>query len=349
MHLGEKDGASKLAATLPSALKPSDVADHYADGQRAWELFGFYFMGLGRLYEAALIFMSLYNQLLEFQLTANRRVHKGVPLFWFAQCHADLGNKVTAKRFFMLTLCEDAIKDRGVIDLDDSGSYFTLVWRLGLADRQLREYVSEVWQFHQKDETATRFPEWCLQQLDQDWMTELPDAQEAGNYVVSTPYVRWLLSRTEDREGKWLELLAQYLIGAMPGCRALRRLTSEVSDYDVVGILEGAFLDFRSEFGRYFLAECKDWATPADFSTVAKLCRVLDSTKCRMGVLFSREGVSGQTETRFAHREIVKVFQDRGIVIVVVDRRDLDKIAGGANFLTMFRSKYEAVRLDLRS
>lgn len=107
-------------------------------------------------------------------------------------------------------------------------------------------------------------------------------------------------------------------------------------------------MDFRSELGRYFLVECKDWARPADFTTVAKFCRVLDSAKCRLGILFSREGVSGHAETRFAQRGIVKVFQDRGIVIVVVTKADLQRVVGGENFITMLRSKYERVRLDLR-
>jgi hypothetical protein len=115
----------------------------------------------------------------------------------------------------------------------------------------------------------------------------------------------------------------------------------------VVGVFEGSFMDFRSELGRYFLVECKDWASPADFTTVAKFCRVLDSAKCRFGILFSREGVSGQEQTRFAQREIVKVFQDRGVVIVVVTKADLARVANGENFLTLLRSKYEKVRLDL--
>jgi len=133
----------------------------------------------------------------------------------------------------------------------------------------------------------------------------------------------------------------------MPGCRALRRVLSEVSDYDVVGVFEGSFIDFRSELGRYILCECKDWSSPADFTTVAKFCRVVDAPKCRFGVLFSREGVLGKEGTRFAQREIVKVFQDRGIVIVVVTKTDLEAIMNGSNFLTMLRSKYEKVRLDL--
>jgi hypothetical protein len=42
------------------------------------------------------------------------------------------------------------------------------------------------------------------------------------------------------------------------------------------------------------------------------------------------------------------VFQDRGIVIVVIDAGDLTKVAEGANFIRLLRERYEAVRLDIR-
>ncbi|MCE9524714.1 MAG: hypothetical protein K8R36_01515 [Planctomycetales bacterium] len=160
--------------------------------------------------------------------------------------------------------------------------------------------------------------------------------------------MQWLLNRCGDKQGKGLEFLAQYLIGAMPGCRAIRRVASKESEYDVVGVLEGGFVDFRSELGRYFLVECKDWNSPADFTALAKFCRILDSTRSRFGILFSREGVTGANRTTDAERAIMKVNQDRGIVIVVIDRSDLERVAAGANFLTMLRAKYEHVRLDLR-
>jgi hypothetical protein len=347
MRIAERDGAAKLAGELPKAIKPADVAQQYTGGQRTWELFGLFFLNSGRKYEASTLFSLLYDHLLHYQAAANARVHKGVALYWLGMCHAALGNTVTAKRYLMLTLCEDAIKDKGQIDLQDSGSYFTQVWHFGLPDAQLRRYVEELWKLHQDHALESRFPEWSLQQLDQEWITEVPSTNEAGLYKISCPYTKWLLDQTEDKQGENLEYLAQYLIGAMPGCRAVRRVRSEVSDYDVVGVFEGSFMDFRSELGRYFLVECKDWGSPADFTTVAKFCRVLDSAKCRFGILFSREGVSGQRVTRFAQREIVKVFQDRGIVIVVVTKGDLERVASGENFLTMLRSKYEKVRLDL--
>jgi hypothetical protein len=43
----------------------------------------------------------------------------------------------------------------------------------------------------------------------------------------------------------------------------------------------------------------------------------------------------------------LKVYQDRGIVIVVVDLKDLEGLAEGTNFISMLREKYMAVRLDV--
>jgi hypothetical protein len=80
---------------------------------------------------------------------------------------------------------------------------------------------------------------------------------------------------------------------------------------------------------------------------MAILCRVLDSVKSRFGILFSTASISGTGDGQFAELEQLKIFQDRGTVIVVIDRRDLDLLVGGANFVGQLTRKYEQVRLNL--
>ena len=111
--------------------------------------------------------------------------------------------------------------------------------------------------------------------------------------------------------------------------------------------LEGADLDFRADLGRYFICECKDWQGPADFTAFAKFCRVLDAAKCRFGILFSRAGISGTGRAIDAAREQLKVFQDRGLVIVVITETDLQHLTQGGNLIALLRERYEIVRLDL--
>jgi len=112
--------------------------------------------------------------------------------------------------------------------------------------------------------------------------------------------------------------------------------------------MEGSETDFRAEFGRYFVCECKDWSKPADFSAFAKFCRVLDSVKSKFGILFSRSGISGEGRKSDAVLEQIKVFQDRGIIIIVINEEDIAEIANNdKSFISMLRYKYEKVRLDL--
>jgi hypothetical protein len=247
----------------------------------------------------------------------------------------------------MLALCEDAIRGEGVVSPEDTGVYFRLVWRLGMDDTVLRRYADECNRLATNNHNEGQYPEWVLQHLDQDWLTEFPSPVEANVYVANTFYVSKLLSKLGNSDGTALEYLAEYIMLCMPGCRTSRRKRSMSTDYDIVCSMEGFDVDFRSEFGRYFVCECKDWSKAADFTAMAKFCRVLDSVKSKFGVLFSRKGISGTGDTRYAEREQLKVFQDRGMVIVVVDEDDLRSVARGTNFVNILRKKYERVRLDL--
>lgn len=346
-YLEKQDGISALLNVLQGTITPDNV---FADKiQRQFEGCGWYYRVNQRLHEALLVYEALYDRLLTCQVAAGSRVHKGNPLVWIAECHAALNRFVIAKRYLMLTVCEDAITEEGKLAPESTGAYFRLVWHFGLPHNQLQHYVAKIWDVHHNNEIESRFPEWILQELDSEWMTEYPSSQETAVFRISRPYVSHLITTCSDGDGKGLERLAHYLIAAMPGCRAYLRLKSHSTDYDVTGVFEGPVQDFRSDIGRYFVCECKDWAKPANFTVMAKFCRVLDSTKARLGILFSKEGITGSGRLADAELEQVKVFQDRGIVIVVVSKADLCKIADGESFITMLRAKYESVRLGLQA
>jgi len=345
--LDSPDGAAHLLRELPKTYGPEAVANP-SDEQRAWELTGLYLRNRGRPHEGIAIFATLYRQMLTAQLALKTRVHKGMPLVWMSDLYTQLGFPVLAKRYLMLTLCEDALRDGGTVSPETSGVYLRLVWAHGVSDGELQRYASEFWHLHATDPDNAMFPEWLLQNVDQGWMTEVPSTRETSVYAANSLYIEHLLGKLGEPTGKILEQLADYLMSCMPGCRTARRQTSESTDYDLICAVEGPELDYRSELGRYFVCECKDWTKAADFTTMAKFCRVLDSTKARFGILFSRQGISGAGKTTFAAREQLKVFQDRSIVIVVFDEADIRRVAAGGNLIQVLRQKYEAVRLDLR-
>jgi len=341
-----RSGAASLLEKLPKYYSPEQIS-HQSPEQRSWELIGLYYFNSGRFHEALSIFFALYHHMLDSQIIHEKWVHKGLPLVWISDCYSKIGCPALSKRYLMLTLCEDAIRGKGIVCSEYTGVYFRLVWGQGITDLDVRTYSQEIFRLSSGYPEITVFPEWILQSLDQNWMTEYPSPKEATIYVANTRYIRHLISKLGDKEGRYLEYLAEYILSCMPGCRTNRRKRTKSTDYDLVCSMEGFEIDFRSEFERYFVCECKDWNKKVDFSAFAKFCRVLDSTKSRFGILFSKKGISGSGRTRDAEREQLKVYQDRGMVIVVIDSNDISSVCEGVNFINLLRSKYEKVRLDL--
>lgn len=250
----------------------------------------------------------------------------------------------------MLTLIEDAVACGGTVRPDEHGSYFRAAWHFGLSHDLIGRYGQEAHRLYSGDNEPGAFPEWILQHLDHEWITGYPSLAETYLYPSNPLYLRYLLDRLGDETGKQMEVLAEYLMGVIPGCRVYRRKRSHSTDYDLVCAIEGLQADFRAEFGRYFVCEVKDWKKPAGFSEFAKFCRVLDSVKARFGIMFSKSGLSGKKSGDDATREQMKVFQDRGVIIIVISEQDLREVAkpGGRNFISLLRARYENVRLDLQ-
>jgi hypothetical protein len=345
-HLALPHGAALIADGLSGTFSPAAVATLTAE-HKVWERVGAFYRQQKRILDALLIYSKLYDQLLAGQEAADTWCNKGTPLVWMSECYLAMGCPAIAQRHLMLTLIDDAIHWRGQVSPTETGSYFRLVWRGWLSEPDLKRYSKEAYKTYQISPKAARYPERVLQQLDRNWMAQAPSPQEAGVFATNLRYIDHLIHVLGDPSGKALEAIAEYLLTCMPGCRTMARRRSYSTDYDLVCSVDGIELDFRSELGRYFVCECKDWSVPADFTAMAKFCRVLDSVKSRFGILFSRQGITGEGKRRDAALEQLKLFQDRGIVIVVVDQHDLEWVARGANFISLLRTKYEKVRLNL--
>lgn len=345
--LGLRDGPARVVAEL-QRMFPPDVIAESVQAHEQWEACGTFYLTRGLPNQSLPIFHALYHQMLDGQQVVKHQVHKGMPLIWLSECHFRLQHAVLGKRYAMLATCEDAIRGKGVIDPENTGTYFRLVWHYGMPHAELARYATEMWAKWQSHPDEATYPEWLLQEIDHLWMVEYPSLSEASLYSANPKYIQWLMAKMGSDNGESLERLAAYILSCVPGCRTYGRVRTGSTDYDVVCAVDGIELDFRSDLGRYFVCECKDWKKPADFSVLAKFCRVLDSTKSRFGILFSQKGITGSGRTTDSEREQLKMFQDRGVVVVVVSEPDLDRIAAGGNLIAMLREKYEKVRLDLR-
>lgn len=340
--LDKRDGPEQIVPLLRSKYDPSPASQ-----EGVWDLSALAYSIQSRHHESLSIYYAMYEQLMAVQTANGVRVHKGTPLVRISDEHRALGNSLMAKRYLMLTMCEDAISLGGKINAETTGTYFRSVWQFGISPEQVKNYASRMWGLSLEKPVESRFPEWILQELDQLWMTEYPSSGEATLWAVNTSYIQWLLAQLGGGSGLQLERLAHYLLSSIPGFRAQMRVRSESTDYDIICAPEGLAYDFRSELGRYFLCECKDWDQPADVTAVIKFAGVLRSVKCRFGIIFSKRGISGENQAKYAQRELLKIFQQDDLTIIVFSEPDLLQIASGDNFFSILRDKYEQVRLDL--
>lgn len=198
---GREDGAAKFCELLPkyfpseTVITPAPGGEIKPNPQRAWELIGWYYKLEQRYHDALSLYTALYYHMLSAQEKASSRIHKGMPLVYIADCYAQLGCVAYAKRYLMLTLCEDAIYHKGAIPANETGIYFRLVWGGGLTDADFRRYATEIYELSKNDAKESYFPEFVLQKLDQSWMTEFPTSKEASMYVANHRYINSMLSK----------------------------------------------------------------------------------------------------------------------------------------------------------
>lgn len=344
--LVDVSGAAGFLQELPKVF-PVDKFHSDTEAHLCWERIGNFYKNQHRYNQAIPIYLALYNHFIAAQNLSGKRIRKGTPLVWISDCYMMMNYPVLSKRCLMLALCENAVHEKGDVPPQSTGTYWRLIINHGLPDSELKRYAKIAYELHLNNPEDTFFPEWIVQRFDKGWMTEVPFPMEAGVYWANGLYIKRLISKLGDGTGRALETLADYILSCMPGCRTMFRKQTASSEFDVVCSMDGIEADFRSELGRYFVCECKDLTDPASFTTIAKFCRVLDSIKSRFGILFSPKGISGEKGTKYAERERLKIYQDRGIVLVVIKRKDLQDVADGGNFINLLRDKYEKVRLDL--
>lgn len=222
----DRSGAAKFLELLPTIF-PAEKFVRDSEAQVCWERIGNFYKNQGRLHEALSIYRSLYEQLLESQEKSGKRVRKGTPFVWMSDCYAAMGFPVLAKRCLMLALCENAIHERGAVPPDTTGTYWRLVYRHGLSDAEVKRYGKQAFKLSEDNKEEALFPEWVVQEFDNNWMSEIPSPNEAGIYFTNTRYIKKLISKLGDGTGQALERLTEYILSCMPGCRTTRRKRTE--------------------------------------------------------------------------------------------------------------------------
>lgn len=157
------------------------------------------------------------------------------------------------------------------------------------------------------------------------------------------------LADTNNNKGKSLEDLAKFLFDATPSlsCKYANLLTRS-SEIDLVIEYDASVgrLPIFEELGRYCLVECKNWSKPVGVGPVRDFMGKLDKCRVRLGIIFSKNGVTGVDSGADALREIQSRFDRDGVSLIVFSLEDLKGIDDGEDFYSALDKKADNLRFD---
>ncbi len=184
--------------------------------------------------------------------------------------------------------------------------------------------------------------------------TFLAATSKQSEFALNNAYLDslldWADGRTTNKEkGNALEDIASYLFTLIPGLVPRRNLLEQTLAFEtdiVVRNLSPNRTLVADMLGRCFLVECKNWNNRLGVQDVGYFLYRMRLTHATFGVIFAKNGVTGQTkQTEAAHSLIRKAFHEDGSLCVVVDRNDLSRVSTGRlSFWSMLLDRMEGLR-----
>ncbi len=159
---------------------------------------------------------------------------------------------------------------------------------------------------------------------------------------------------TAQKRGKLLEKMAGLLFfqGNTLFKKAIncRTLTNEI-DILVNWSKEALQLNIDRVYefmGRSFLCECKNYMGSVDVTYVGKFVSLLNVSKTKFGIIFSKDGISGKNIWKDGKGLVRKIALSQGTYIIDITWDDFQKIYNKqANILGIINDKYEAMKHDI--
>lgn len=331
-----------------------------------------YYMHTGRETDGLLMANELYQFLNLYQRNSGIRVHKGDTLWMIALLHEQVLRPWHAQRCKLLAICEDALTHFESVStasasslsphyVEYAASYPYLTNQLGMRDEEIATLFDRIRRNvapgERHEGRGQFYPEAALSllsRIDRKFYDRAHratvSANDYGIFVKNRSYLATLVEMLgKDKNGRALEELALYLLSCVPGCRAIPDQRTTDAQHDVYGSFDGQPPDFRSEIGRYFICECKNWSNPVKAATLAAFSQRLHDAHLDFGILFSVKGLTGKQRNTDAASTRRKTFSREGRVIAVVTAADLQALVDDdeLSFLDILRREYEAVKFDI--
>lgn len=174
-------------------------------------------------------------------------------------------------------------------------------------------------------------------------------------FPVCRPYFTALINcmdgphKNTKSRGDALEDLAAYLLLLIPGWIPRRNIMNrnQGSETDIVVSNFSSASDGTPDlFGRHFIVECKNTNEPVDVRNVGYFLYRMKLAHCKFGVIFSARDITGKKRGETAARSLIRqAFHEDGITCIVLDRNDIEALAGGAaTFLPLLLKSIDVFR-----
>ncbi len=156
-------------------------------------------------------------------------------------------------------------------------------------------------------------------------------------------------AETNDQKGKSLEEVTRFLFASTPELRCkYANLHTKSSEIDLVIEYDSSKgrIPLFEDTGRYCLVECKNWSKPVGVGPIRDFMGKIDKCRTRLGVIFSKNGVTGVNSGVDALREIQSRYDRDGVLVLVFSLEDLRAINDGRTFIEAIDRKADHIRFD---
>ncbi|RJP65943.1 MAG: hypothetical protein C4532_17105 [Candidatus Abyssobacteria bacterium SURF_17] len=339
---------SALLSEIPREIYTKiEAAPYFA----LWQTTAKWFEENGRFFEANSVFEALYQELNEAQKETSLRIHKGMPLVWLSDNYLRLEQPWHAQRFLLLTIIEDAIANNGLVNPNTTGSYHRAVWYFGMADELFRKYAKEAHELYLQDQDLGKFPEWILLYLSAHIAMKYPIYHELDSYPLNRSFAKYWFGKlcsSGKNLGRPFEDFCALLLSCIPGFEVKMRASTQDYHFDALVRNKSISADFRKDFGNYLATESKNWEKPVQPDVIAYFASRLVFHDMKSGILFSKNGITGERDNRNAALTLIKSFYKIGRIIMVVNEEDIQEIIQGRNLINLLQEKYEQTRFGTR-
>ena len=189
----------------------------------------------------------------------------------------------------------------------------------------------------------------------------LADTTSIREFPVSPGYfqslINWVkIARTSNEKGDALEELALYLLLLLPGCVPHKNVLAEQKIFEtdvLIHNLSPTPTVVTELLGRQFLIECKNRKSEAHpeynkvtVSEIGYFLYRMKLTHTKFGIIFSRDGISGEDDKIAGYELIRRAYHEDDIVCVEIRDSDLSDLATGKQhyFWWMLLDKIERLR-----